>query len=75
MYKLLKKPNSFHWTDETHKALDELKALISKPLILALPEPGKTLLLYVTATTQVINATLVVEWEELGHIYRIQRLI
>jgi hypothetical protein len=33
------------------KALDDLKALISKPLVLASPELGETLLLYVMATT------------------------
>jgi hypothetical protein len=30
LYKLLKKSDSFCWIDETKKALDELKALISK---------------------------------------------
>jgi hypothetical protein len=61
--------------DETQKALDDLKALISKPPVLASPEPGKTLLLYITATAWVINATLVVEREELGHVYKIQPLV
>jgi hypothetical protein len=61
LYKLLKKSDSFHWTDKTQKALDELKALITKPLVLALSEPGKTLLLYIMTTTQVISAALVVE--------------
>jgi hypothetical protein len=36
--------------DETQKALDELKALISKPLVQASLKPGETLL-YVVATT------------------------
>jgi hypothetical protein len=36
--------------DETQKALDDLKALIPKPLVLASPELGETLLLYVAAT-------------------------
>jgi hypothetical protein len=61
LYKLLKKSDSFRWMDEMQKALDELKALISKPLVLASPEPGETHLLYVAATTQVINTALVVE--------------
>jgi hypothetical protein len=56
LFKLLKKSDSFHWTDEAQKALDDLKALISKPPIMASPEPCETLLLYVTATTQVISA-------------------
>jgi hypothetical protein len=44
--------------------------LITTLLVLASPEPSKTLLLYVVATTQVISAALVVEWEELGHVYK-----
>jgi hypothetical protein len=51
LYKLLKKSDSFRWTDETQKALDKLEALISKPPVLASPEPGEILLLYVAATT------------------------
>jgi hypothetical protein len=35
----------------TKKALDDMNALISKPLVLASLEPGETLLLYVMATT------------------------
>jgi hypothetical protein len=73
MYKLFKKFDTFRWMNETQKALDNLKTLISKPLVLASPEPGATLLLYVTATTQVISAALVVEREELGHMYKVQR--
>jgi hypothetical protein len=68
IYKLLKQPDSFYWTDETQKPLDELKAFISKPPVLDSPEPGETLLLYIAATTQVINTTLVVEQEELMHV-------
>jgi hypothetical protein len=59
--------------DEIQKALDDLKALISKPLVLTSPEPGETLLMYVAATTQVINAALVVKREEPIHVYKVQR--
>jgi hypothetical protein len=75
LYKLMKKSDSFHWTDETQKALDDLKALISKPHVLASPEPSETLLLYIAATTQVVSAALVVEREEPGHVYKVQRPI
>jgi hypothetical protein len=34
-YMLLKKFDSFHWMEETQKALDELKALITKLSVLA----------------------------------------
>jgi hypothetical protein len=72
---LLKKSDSFHWTEEAQKALDELKTLITKSPVLASPKPSETLLLYVTATTQVISVTLVVEGEELGHVYKVQKSI
>jgi hypothetical protein len=61
LYKLLKKANSFRWTEETQKVLDDLKVLISKPSVLASLEPAETLLLYIAAITQVISAALVVE--------------
>jgi hypothetical protein len=62
LYKLLKKSDSFRWMEETQKALDDLKALISKPPILALPKPSETLLLYVMSTPQV---------EEPRHVYKV----
>jgi hypothetical protein len=75
LYKFLKKSDSFHWTKEVQKALNELKMLITKPLVLASPEPGESLLLYVVGTTKVISAALVVEREEPGHVYKQQRLV
>jgi hypothetical protein len=51
LYNLLKKSDSFRWTDEMQKALDELKTLFSKPSVLASSEFGETLLLYVAVTT------------------------
>jgi dsDNA-binding SOS-regulon protein len=71
LYELLKKPNSFHWMEEAQKALDELKTLITKPPVLASPEPCETLLLYIAATTQVIILALVVEREESKNVYKV----
>jgi hypothetical protein len=75
MYKLLKKYDSFHWMSEMQKALDELKTLVSMPPVLASAEPGETHLLYITATTQVVSTTLVVEREKPSHVYKVQRLV
>jgi hypothetical protein len=72
LYKLLKKSDSFLWMDDAQMALDDHKALISKPLILASLKPGETLPLYITATTQVVSTTLMVEREEPGHAYKVQ---
>jgi hypothetical protein len=36
------------------------------------PSYGELLLLYIAATTQVVNAVFVVEWEEEGHGLKVQ---
>jgi hypothetical protein len=66
LYKLLKKFDYFRWTEERHKVLDELIALITKPSVLISLELGETLLLYVAVTTQVISVILVVKWRNPG---------
>jgi hypothetical protein len=68
---MLKKSNSFRWTEEAQKTLNDLKALITNPSVLASPELGETLLLQVAATTQVASAALVAEREKPGHIYKV----
>ena len=50
-----------------------VKLLLMKALILVPPTNGEPLLLYIAATTQVVNATLVVEREEEGHVLKVQR--
>jgi hypothetical protein len=47
--------------------------LITKPPVLASLEPNEALLLYVVATTQVVSTIMVVEREEPGHVYKVQR--
>ena len=44
-----------------------LKLLLTKALFLVLPNDGEALLLYISATTQVVRAALVVEWKEELH--------
>jgi hypothetical protein len=58
--------------EEMQKELNELKALISKLPVLASLELGKTLL-YIAVTIHVISTTLVVEREEPGQVYKVQR--
>jgi hypothetical protein len=75
LYHLLKKLEHFSWTLEAEEALAKLKATLSNPPILVPPTTGEPLLLYVTATTQVVSAALVVERAEEGHTLLIQRLV
>jgi hypothetical protein len=73
LYRLLKKSEHFSWTLEAEEALTNLKATLSNSPILVPPATRELLLLYVAATTQVVNAVLVVERAEEGHTLLIQR--
>ena len=37
------------------------------------PRPDETLLIYIAATSRVINTAIVIEREEAGHAYKVQR--
>ena len=39
------------------------------------PWPDETLPIYITATSRVISTAIVVEREEAGHAYKLQRLV
>ena len=73
LYKLLKKSDTFVWTEEAQAALDHLRALLSSPPVLVAPDPCEPHLLYLAATNHVVNAALVVEREERGHALKVQR--
>jgi hypothetical protein len=59
------------WTTEAQEALDKVKELLMNVLILVSPIEKEPLPLYIAAPTQVVNATLVVEWEEAGHALKV----
>jgi hypothetical protein len=73
LYRLLKKHERFYWTVEAQEALDKLKATVTHALILTPPQNDEPLYLYVTATTQVVSAVIVVERMEKGHALPVQR--
>jgi hypothetical protein len=66
LYKLMKKSNHFTWTPEAQEALDSLKNILKSPSILTAPTIKEKMVLYISATTQVVSAALVVEREEPG---------
>ena len=75
LYKLLKKADKFTWTDEADAALKQLKEILSSAPILAAPEPGEPLLIYMAATNRVISIVVVVERKEPGYEHGVQRLV
>jgi hypothetical protein len=73
LYRILKKHERFSWTVKAQKALNKLKATLAHAPILTPPQDGEPLYLYVTATTQVVSAVIVVERTEEGHALPVQR--
>jgi hypothetical protein len=71
LYRLLKKNDHFTWTLEAQEALDGLKALLTKAPILVPLTKREPLLLYVSATTQVVSAPIMVELQEEGHALKV----
>ena len=69
----MKQQDKFEWTAEAAEALENLKHHLQTPPILTAPLPGEELLLYITATTHVVSIAIVVERQEEGHAYKVQR--
>jgi hypothetical protein len=72
-FKLLKHQEKFAWTPEADQDLAQLKDFLSKPLVLMAPRKKVQLLLYLAATTHVVSTNIVVERQEDGHAYPVQR--
>jgi ribonuclease HI len=75
LYKLMKKSDHFTWTPEAQEALDSVKNLLKSPPILTASTTEEPILLYISVTTQVVSAALVVEREEPGRSQKVQRLV
>src|SRR4051812_2034710 len=73
LYKLLNKADKFTWTDKADAALKQLKEILSSAPILAAPEPGEPMLIYMAATNLVISIVVVVEQKEPGYEHGVQR--
>ena len=56
-------------------AFEQLKLFLTKPPIMMAPQLDETLLIYIAATSRVISTAIVVEREEVGHAYKVQRPI
>jgi hypothetical protein len=72
-FKLLKKADKFVWDDEAQKVFEALKESLTTPPVMTPPIPKETLLLYISATTNVVSMVLVAEQEEEGQAYPVKR--
>ena len=75
LYRLLRRTEHFEWTDAATAGLEEIKALLDSNPILAAPNIGEPMLLYITATHQVVSTVLVVEGEEDRHKFSLQKQV
>ncbi|XP_066316407.1 uncharacterized protein [Miscanthus floridulus] len=74
-FELLKASERFSWSEEVDTAFEQLKLFLTKPSIMTVPRPDKTLVIYSTATSRVVSTANIVEREEVGHAYKVQRLV
>ena len=72
-FKLLKASERFSWSEEADAAFEQLKLFLTKPPIMTVPRSDETLLIYIAATSRIISTAIVVEREEAGHTYKVQR--
>ena len=73
LYRLLWCTEHFEWTDAATAGLEEIKAILATNPILAAPNVGEPMLLYIAATHQVVSTVLVVEQEMDGHKFPLQK--
>ena len=73
LYRLLRRTDHFEWMDAATAGLEEIKTLIASNPILAVPNIGEPMLLYIAATHQVVSVVLVIEREVDGHKFPLQK--
>ena len=61
LYRLLQRTDHFEWTDAATTRLEEIKTLLASNPILAAPDVGEPMLLYISATHQVVSVVLIME--------------
>ena len=66
-YDILRKNKKFEWTNEHEEAFQELKKYLSSAPLLAKPEEGELLFLYLSVSTNSASAVLVKEQEGVQH--------
>ncbi|XP_074288756.1 uncharacterized protein LOC141613913 [Silene latifolia] len=57
-YDILRKSQTFEWTQEHEKAFREIKQYLSTPPLLSKPEQGEPMYLYLSATKAAVSAVL-----------------
>ena len=72
-FKLLKKTDKFEWTEEANEAFKRLNTYLTTSPVLTPPKIYEDMMLYIAATSTMISTVIVVEREEEGRVYKVQR--
>jgi len=75
LYQMMKKTDTFVWSDAANTAFEDLKRQLSEPPVLAAPIDKEPLLLYVAANSRAVSVAIVVERKEAGKEHPAQRLV
>jgi hypothetical protein len=70
-FKLLKASEKFVWLKEVDAAFIQLKEFLTSPPVLTASQKDDVLLLYIAATDRMVSTVIVVEHEELGHVFKV----
>ena len=73
LYQLMKKMEKFTWTPQADEAFKQLKRMLSTAPVLAAPTEKEPMMLYIAATTRVVNIVMVVERPEKDKAQSVQR--
>ena len=73
LYRLVRRTDHFEWTDAATSGLEEIKTSLANNPILTAPNVGEPMLVYISAIHQVVSVVLVVEREEEGHKFPLQK--
>ena len=68
----MKKTTHFEWNDQADQAFHKLKKMLTTPPVLAAPTEKEPMLLYITATSRVVNTIIVVQHPEEGRVQLVQ---
>jgi len=72
-FKLFKAQEKFILLEDANKAFIELKRFLISPPIMTAPQASETLLIYIVVTNRVVSMAIIIEREEAGHAYKVQR--
>ena len=72
LYQMMKKTDTFVWSDAANAAFEDLKTQLAESPVLAALIDKEPLLLYVAANTRVVSVAIVVERKEAGKEHPVQ---